>query len=209
LTKGDIQFRCNQLTRELHATEGSSDSVHILEESQNKKNGGRVAQQATIESFFSRPSGKAKAKAPPPKNGIKPTRQAASSGASSKDSALRREVPEQTCCYSDVEVVEFCGTTQHEDGGASKKAKTKSSSKSTKRSEHVYYSDCEIIDSPPTPIKNGTKKNNVDDGGDDMVCYDVEESPARAKGKRKDPGSDDDSSSSADSSISEKKPRAS
>jgi hypothetical protein len=193
----------------------SSDSVRILEESQNKKNGGRVTQQATIESFFIRPFGKAKAKVPP-KNGIKPKKQASTStsaAAKNNSAAARREVPEQACCYSDVEVVESpyrrkadIGTTQHEDGGASKKAKTKrTKSNHSFSDEQVYYSDCEIIDSPPSPIPNGAKKMV---GDDDAVCYDVEESPAPAKhSKRKDPGSDNDSS--AASSTSEKKPRAS
>jgi hypothetical protein len=191
-TKGDIQARCNQLTRELHATGEAHAADRVLEESRNKNNGGRVTQQggkATvqtgIEAFL-----KVKAKAP--KNGIKPKRQAS---------------PEQAC-YSDVEVVDSPyrrnsdnGTTKHEDGGPSKKAETKSF-KSSHSSEEQVYSDCEIIDSPPpSPTKKGTKK----DVGDDAVCYDVEHSPAQTKGKRKDPGSDDSSASL----CSEKKRRAS
>lgn len=182
------------MTRELHATGEAHAADRVLEESRNKNNGGRVTQQGKkaasatvqtgIEAFL-----KVKAKAP---NGIKPKRQAS---------------PEQAC-YSDVEVVDSPyrrnsdnGTTRHEDGGPSKKAKAKSSESSHSSGEQVY-SDCEIIDSPPSPTKKGTKK----DVGDDAVCYDdVEDSPAQTKGKRKDPGSDESSASL----CSEKKRRAS
>jgi hypothetical protein len=203
LTKGDVQVRCNLLTRELH-TAGAAG--HILEESQNKKNGGRVTQQAKIESYFSRPPGKAKAKV---QNGIKPAKRHTASPSSTSKDAARRGEPEQAC-YSDVEVVEapyrsnsVNGPTKHEDGGPSKKAKAKSSSTSSHSSFEQIYSDCEIIESPPSTTNKGTTKDDIGES----VCFDVEELPVqKVKGKRKDPGGD---ASASSSSCSEKKPRAS